>query len=201
MAHKSESISARANRLFDAAGATIRQDAQAILAEHSANGRLRSGATIIRVTEAFAERSREALSEALASVAGRVDHRGRKWRSMMAVVDKAIDRHMDAAPQVIAEFTRVAGANHEALAAPALANLRADLHARLADYREGWTAPKAKTWRERNAIFYALLLLIAGAAVSEGAKWLFEKQEPKTVVPQQKPTNGVRPNHSPGPSK
>jgi hypothetical protein len=178
-----ESISTRADRLFATASGLTREDSQAILAEHSANGRLRSGATIIRVTEAFADRSREALDEALSSVSGQVDHRGRKWRSMIVLVDEAIDRHMDAAPPVVAEFTRVAGANHEALAAPTLAKLRADLHARLVDYREGWTAPRAKPWRERNALVYALLLLVAGAAVSEGAKWLFSKLEQKTIAP------------------
>lgn len=58
-----ESISARADRLFEAARAALRQDANAILAEHSASGCLRSGATIIRVTETLAQRSREALYE------------------------------------------------------------------------------------------------------------------------------------------
>lgn len=180
MAHKSESISARADRLFEAAREVLRQDANAILAEHSAKGRLRSGATIIRVTEAFAQRSREALDEVQASAAGRADHRGRKWRSMMALIDEAIDRHMDAAPATVSEFTRVAGANHEALAAPALGNLREELHTRLADFREGWTAPRASNWRERNAVLYALLLLVAGAAISEGVKRIFDTIGPKS---------------------
>ena len=99
---------------------------------------------------------------------------------MMALIDAAIDRHMDAAPAMVSEFTRVAGTNHEALAAPALANWRVELHARLADFREGWTAPRASAWRERNAVVYALLLLIAGAAISEGVKRLFDAIGPKS---------------------
>lgn len=203
-----ESISARADRLFEAARAALRQDANAILAEHSASGRLRSGATIIRVTETLAQRSREALYEAQTSAAGRVDHRGRKWREMMALIDDAINRHMDAAPATVSEFTRVAGDNHEALAAPALGNLRAELHARLADFREGWTAPRASTWRERNAVLYALLLLIAGAVISEGVKRLFDTMGPKSeeagagiARPAASPRVTSAPHESPGTHK
>lgn len=170
-----ESISARADRLFGVADAFTQADAQAITAEHAAKGCLQSGATIARIGKAFAERSCEALDESLASVSSRVDHRGRKWRNMMALIDEAIDRHMDGATAKLAHLTRVAAPNSEALVRPILAEIRRDLHARLADYREGWTSPREKPWRERNGLIYALLLLIAGAAVSEGVKWLSPK--------------------------
>lgn len=182
-----ESISARADRLFEAANALAQADAKMITAEHAAKGLLQSGATIRRITKAFAERSRTALDESLASVASRVDHRGRKWRSMMALVDDAIDRHMDGAAARVAHLTRAAAPNSEALVAPILAEIRRDLHTRLADYREGWTAPREKPWRERNALIYALLLLLAGAAFSEGVKWLSSKPVP---VPAASPVMG-----------
>lgn len=102
-----ESISARADRLFEVANAFTQGDAKAIVAEHAAKGLLQSGATIERIVKAFAERSCVALDESLASVSGRVDHRGKMWRSMMALIDEAIDRHMDGATAKVAHLTRL----------------------------------------------------------------------------------------------
>lgn len=172
-----ESISTRADRLFETACAFSRGDANAILAEHSANGRLRSGATITRIATAFAERSCKALDEALASVSNRIDHRGRRWRSMIGQVDAAIDRHMDRAPELVGDLTRAAGPNSEQLLAPILVDIRSSLHSRLTDYREGWTAPPGKPWRERNALLYAVLLVVAGAVIGEGVKLAFSWAE------------------------
>lgn len=84
-----------------------------------------------------------------------------------------------------AHLTQTAAPNSEALVEPILAEIRRDLHARLADYREGWTAPREKPWRERNA----LLLLVAGAAVSEGVKWLSSKPAPSSAAPAEAPVN------------
>lgn len=180
-----EDIAARADRLFETAYAFSRDDAKTILAEHSATGLLRSGATIKRVTTAFAERSCKALDEALASVAARVDHRGSKWRKMLREVDLAIDDHMDLAPQFIYEFTSVAGPNTEKLVTPILDDIRSSLHQRLADYRDGWTAPPGKPWRERNAVLYAVLLVLAGAVAGEVVKLAFSWPPPavETVKP------------------
>lgn len=163
----SEDIAARADRLFEAATALCRDDSKAILAEHSAKGVLRSGGTIKRVTGAFAQRSIEALDEALSSISKRVDHRGRKWRGMVREVELAIDRHMDRAPDLLHQFTAVAGPRSDELVAPIIAEIRSSLHQRLADYRDGWTAPLGKPWRERNAVVYALLLILAGALAGE----------------------------------
>lgn len=166
----SESITARADRLFETARNASRKDAKIIMAEHSAKGLLRSGNTIVRVTAAFHERSRTALEEALRSVAVRVDHRGRKWRKMLEEIEAAIDRHMDLAHETIGDVAQVAGSKGDALLAPLLSEIGSSLHLQLGDFREGWTAPPGKLWRERNAALYALLLVAAGAALGEGAK-------------------------------
>lgn len=165
-----ESITARTDRLFEAARTLSRQGAKVIMAEHSSKGTLRSGKTIVRVVSAFQQRSRTAREEALESVAVRVDHRGRKWQKMFTELEAGIDRHMDLAHDTIGDVAQVAGSRGESLLAPMLSEIGSKLHLELADYREGWTAPPGKLWRARNAALYALLLLAAGACLGERVK-------------------------------
>lgn len=89
---------------------------------------------------------------------------------MMLDVAHAIDRYMDAGPERLEKTLLVGGPDGPRLAQPLLAEIRADLHQRAADYREGWTSPRERPWRERNALSYAILLLLLGAGVGEGVK-------------------------------
>ncbi|MCU0948341.1 MAG: hypothetical protein MUF47_08840 [Porphyrobacter sp.] len=176
----SQSFSDRADRLFETACEFARRDAKIILAEHSAKGLLRSGATVTRVVSAFEQRSYVALDEALASVSVRIDHRGCKWRKALGEIDAAIDRHMDRAPDLIGDYVQVALRKDSPVLEALLAAIRSGMHQRLADYREGWTAPPGKPWRERYAVLYAVLLILAGALIGEGAKQVFDRSAPQS---------------------
>lgn len=87
----------------------------------------------------------------------------------MATVSHALSTPIAAAPDLMAKSFQVARLNGEGAkaAAPALIELEAEsLREKLAEFEEGWTAPVPKKWSERRPLLYALLLLLAGGAVS-----------------------------------
>lgn len=136
-------------------------------------GLLASGATAKRAVEAFEVRSNEALRQVLGEVANRIDHRGRPWRHAMAEVERALE-HIQSASELLEDSFRLARLSHpsgrEAAAKLidwSAQNLRKDFVA----FRDGWTSPRSRPWRERNAAWYALLLILVGAIISPIVGW------------------------------
>ncbi|API58742.1 hypothetical protein BSL82_04950 [Tardibacter chloracetimidivorans] len=158
-----ETIRRRADKIFARCRENVQDDINAILAEHSAVGRLQSGATITRTVRAFETRSAEALGTIFESVTTRTDHRGREWRKMLNDVQEALDAQMDAAPDFLKRTFLVAKKDGPQLAEPLLAAARATLNGILAEFRDGWTSPRPKPWNERHPVIYAIGLLILGA--------------------------------------
>lgn len=165
----------RAVDVFTAASNRNLADFKSIIADHSARGLLHSGATAKRAVKSFEDRAREGLNQVLAEVSNRVDHRGRHWRREMADVERALNEHIASAPELLADIFRVAGTG-EGAAADATSRMiewsAHDLRKDFEAYRDGWTSPRARPWTERNAIFYAILLLAAGAIVSQAGNWV-----------------------------
>jgi hypothetical protein len=59
-----------------------------------------------------------------------------------------------------------------------MGRLAGRLRAQLEEYRDGWTAPVPKPWKDRQPLAYAILLLAAGAAIGQIvpplARWAFK---------------------------
>lgn len=168
-------VEQRAAVVFGRAHQSVLSDAKAMHAEHSAKGLLGSGATIKRAVRIFEERSREALTQIHSDVANVIEHRGRRWTAAMADIERQLETDVSGARALLATSFTLAGANEGAAneAGLKLINEAGDrLRAEHAAFRDGWTAPPGKPWRERHALLYALLLLVAGGAVAEGVKLL-----------------------------
>lgn len=168
----------RAVDIFTDAANQIVTDCKQIAAEHSAKGLLGSGSTAKRSVAAFEVRSRESLKQILGEVANVVDHRGRRWRREMAEIDRALEEHIRSAPGLLADNFRLArlrsaGAQEAAnqLVEWSAQDLRKDFLA----FRDGWTSPRSRPWRERYAAVYAIILILIGALVGQSATWASKK--------------------------
>lgn len=159
----------RAVDVFTEAANKTLADCKAVMAEGSANGSLRSGDTAKSAVAAFEQRSEEALKQILAELANRVEHRGRQWRRDMADVGRALEYHLELAPEICSKaFDAAALSQSGRDAAGKLIGWAGDrLRKELAAFRDGWTSPQSKPWRERHAAWYAIGLLILGAIVGQ----------------------------------
>src|SRR5688572_29052558 len=66
----------------------------AMLADHSARGRLQSGATIIAALRIYEEHSQEALGQALSEAGKLIEHHGRAWAASMDGIEEALEDHL-----------------------------------------------------------------------------------------------------------
>lgn len=180
---------ARATHLFAEARRKVEHDCRGMHADHSARGLLASGNTIIRAVEIFGTRSGEALDQSLVEIAARIDHRGRRWSAAMAQVGEALDDQIAAAPALLESSFKLAGADIRTGAERAglgkIDEAGAELRHRLASFRDGWTSPAGKPWRERHATVYAVLLLLCGAVAGQGVKVLLPASPAVEVAPLQ----------------
>lgn len=164
----------RAVDVFTVAANQIVTDCKEIAADHSAKGLLGSGATAKRSVTAFESRSKEGLRQILGEVANRIDHRGRQWRREMAEVERALEDHICSAPELLADNFRLArlrSAGAQDAANQLIEWSAQDLRKEFAAFRDGWTSPRSRPWRERNAAAYAVILILVGALVSQCVTW------------------------------
>lgn len=178
----------RAVDVFTDAANRIVADCKEIAADHSAIGLLASGNTAKRAVAAFESRSGEALRQVLGEVADKIENRGRHWRREMAEVEKALEEHIESAPELLEDsfrLARLSPSGREAalqLVSWSVQALRKDFAA----YRDGWTSPRSRPWRERHAGWYALLLILAGAIVGQFAglagKQVFDDEQLEAVT-------------------
>jgi hypothetical protein len=148
---------------------------------HSAAGRLQSGSTAVVAVEIFEEHSARALDQTLAEASKLIEHRGLKWRAAMNGIEQALQDHLGRTREYIARPLSHAGVERSRSAATAI-NQRivetgARLSFRLAEFRDGWTAPAPKLWKDRNPFLYGIALLVAGALVGAVATNLVEASE------------------------
>jgi len=181
----------RAVDVFTDAANRIIGDCKEIAADHTVKGILQSGATARRTVAAFDTRSKEGLHQVLREVANRVDHRGRRWRKEMAEVEKALNEHILLAPELLGNSFRLVGtsAGDGRNAADQLIEWSAqEQRKEFAAFRDGWTSPRSRPWRERHATPYAIILILIGAAVSQLATRLekhLELDSQRQVLPSQ----------------
>lgn len=161
-----ETVRDRSARLFAEAAAVEGEKINAMLAEHSKCGRLRSGVTIQRAVAIVGEATNDALGTALDGIAKRTEARGRLWRSMIGEVEVELGAHLDAAPTRIHKTLQMVP-DGERLAEPLFQTVKQDMSNRVAEYREGWVAPTGRGWHERHPIAYAIALVILGGIVGQ----------------------------------
>ena len=164
-----ETVKDRCARLFADAAAAEAEFINAMLAEHSKSGRLRSGLTIQRAVAIVGETSSSALAAALDGIATRTDTRGRVWRRMVGEVEVELSAHLDAAPTRIQKTLQMLR-DGERLAEPMFTAVRQDLNNQVAEFREGWKSPPGRGWHDRHPVIYAIILLALGAIIGKAAE-------------------------------
>ncbi|WP_285019560.1 hypothetical protein [Novosphingobium sp. fls2-241-R2A-195] len=166
------------------------------MADHSAKGLLRSGATVKRSVRAFEDRTRATLEELQSQFSRQVDSRGREGKCAMRDLETALTEHIAAAPQILAKGLRAAGCDAEAEGGRgssifrAFQNLMRGVSQRLLEeqhlFRDEWNAPPGKSWIERNKIKYGIIAAIGGLLLAKGSDlviaWLNEPESPPIAM-------------------
>lgn len=168
-----ESVKDRATAIFVQGGERTVADCKAMHAEHSAKGLLKSGATLKRAVRIYCENSGAALKQILGEVADQVEHRGRAWKAAMVEVEDALEAHAANAPALLEASFKMATVPGDAAHKAAMGLVDrcvADLHSQLAGFKDGWTAPRPKSWKERHPMAWdmglATFSAIAGAVAA-----------------------------------
>ena len=142
----------------------------AMLGGHSAKGRLQSGATIKAALEIFEEHSKRALDQTLSEAGKLIEHRRRNWASAMNGIGEALADHLSRAREYLEKPRQLADSGKSPSVTQAiderLAGINDRLQSRLSEFREGWTAPVPKLWKDRHPLPYQIILLVIGAVVA-----------------------------------
>lgn len=166
----------RANANFAASREAISSGIKAMAAEHSAKGILRSGATVKRSVSILEDETSKALRKSLEEMAARIEHRGREWGEGIAAIRAALEEHLTFAPALLEgplKFARASDNNAVARAADRLVSETSErLRQQLQEFQDGWTAPRAKTWKERNPQLDRLAFTLIGAIAGAATQWL-----------------------------
>jgi hypothetical protein len=135
-------------------------------AEHSAAGRLGSGATAKASVTIFEQHTASALDQLHVEVAKRIEARGRAWSNAMGEVQMSLETAIVEGSALVGPSLRLAGAEIGSArdAADRLLQEAADrLREHHAAFSDGWTAPVGKTWRERHPNLWGGGAWIVGA--------------------------------------
>jgi hypothetical protein len=163
----------RAEANFQASCEAMSSAIAALTARHAADGVLQSGATIRKALAIYEEETSKALTQTLNEIAKHIEHRGRAWRTATIQVRSALESHLATTPAPIERalhFAVTTGDNAAKRAADTLLRASADrLRTQLTEFVDGWTAPKAKPWKERHPNLDRFVFLIIGAAITAGA--------------------------------
>lgn len=170
-----QDIAERAKFVFGQARDRIAEDCNQINADLSAKGAFGGSATATLAIRAFQTRSSEALKQLLGEVAKAVEHRGRAWAKVMGTLSGALEEQIASAPQTLSKslgvIRTISGSGERAIN-DLIAKAGEDLRAELAEFRDGWTAPRAKRWTERHPVIYALFLLVIGTIAGAVATYV-----------------------------
>jgi hypothetical protein len=153
-----------------------------MLGKHSAMGRLQSGSTIVAALDIFEEHSAQALDQVLSEAAKLIEHRGSKWTAALSGIEEALSQHLALRQPPIEHVRRLADRQNMPSVNQAieerLGGIRRRLEMRLADFRDGWTAPPPKLWKDRHPFLHAVILLLIGAAFGFAANLVTQAAAP-----------------------
>lgn len=156
----------RAEALFLRAQQGAKTDIEKWCDECALNGQA-STATVNGAVAIYDAYMTKALGEILAEIGQRIQHRGRAWKRAMRSVKAAVDAADYEAYLAFESINEICGVDSDARAQikPKLVQVFDDLHDQVAEYRDGWTAPKPKGWLERHPVIYAMVLVGIGVAI------------------------------------
>lgn len=166
----------RADQLFAAREKAIGGALDAMMAEHSAAGRLESGATAKAAVHIFESHTSAGLAQALAEMAKQVEHRGRAWDKAADSISASLEDQIARARVILEVPLRHASVNEGTAAGRAVDQLISEsgdrLRSQLREFQDGWTAPQAKAWKDRHPYLDRAVFAIFGAIVAIGAAYL-----------------------------
>ena len=175
----------RARQEFRRAAKIIADDdLNRIFADQAAKGRAQSGSTVIIAVGAFEDCSRTALQNLQTQFSSQLEGRGREWRCAMEALDSALADHIHEAPEILSQAIKVATGNLGPGPAPTEGGVVTgfrDLVAKVAErlneeqqaYHDLWTAPRGKTWIERNKFKYGIAAAVGGVVLAKGGDLFF----------------------------
>ena len=136
-----------------------------------------------KVIRAVEDSTAAAVSECLADIGKATEHPGRQRKAMLAKLEAALAIHLDwAETQAIERFTKMGMDRVITHAQPLLAMARDRHFARIVDFREGWTAPPAKVWRERHPVYFGMGSALSGAILGIASNSIAEGKWPAIIV-------------------
>lgn len=174
---------ARFERPFREARRQFDLEVRAIFARHAADGLLKSGKTIKVVVRALDDATLAAVTDALAGIAAVTDHAGTGRKYMLAELEEQLLKHhvyiRDAAREPI---TRIGLGSDFKHAVPLIEAAAGRHREKIADFREGWTAPAGKPWKDRHPFAFAIILAVIGIAVGWAGKAIWDDQSSAPVA-------------------
>ena len=159
----------RAASRFDRGLHELKNALEKMTGEHNAAGRLQSGATAVVAVGIFEEHSGSTLDQTLLEAAKLIEHRGWRWKAAMIGIDKALQDHLrrtrDHIEHPLSHACVEGSPSASAMVDQRIAAMSARLAFKFAEFRDGWTAPPPKLWKDRNPFLYGVALLVAGALI------------------------------------
>ena len=167
--------SARYERLFREARRQFDLEVKAIVARHAADGQLQPGKTIKVVVRALDDATLAAISDALAGIAAVTDHAGAKRKRLLnALTESLLAHHVLILEEARAQVKKLGLGSDFRPAIPPIWAARERHDEKITDFREGWTAPAGKPWKDRHPIIFALIVALIGIAVGWAGKSVWD---------------------------
>lgn len=151
-------------RVFSSAEESYNVETEKLMARHNAEGRLRSGSTVVGLVEIMEKTAKAAVDECLAAISKRTENSPRYRPQMLATLTEALDAYFE-------RMTEISEGVEKRLRLPSIpindriTAAKSNCEHRIAAFGEGWTAPTAKPWHERHPILYGLSAAAAGAVI------------------------------------
>jgi len=141
----------------------------AMMAQHSSKGTLQSGGTLQAAIRIFGVHSSTAVSQTLDEAGKLIDHRGAAWGEAMDAISTAIDDHMSRAPTLLERPLKIAARLQNEGIRRRLEELLSEqgdeLRHKVAEFRDGFTAPIPTAWKDRHPTWHTILIGLIGAVL------------------------------------
>jgi hypothetical protein len=117
-----------------------------------------------------------ALKELLDGIGAVTEHQGTKRKRLLEQLAVDLTNHHATARDIARQAIDRAGAGRDyAQAVPLLEAIEEKHRAAINDFKEGWTAPEGKQWKDRHPILFALGIAIVSAILGAAAKTAFDQ--------------------------
>lgn len=135
-------------------------------AEMTHSGQANNGRSAFPLCAIYFDHTRRTLQACTDGIATKFPNDGRARKGAVAELRPVLQVHLDRGVDTVCEYLSGRGSTRE-IAARHFNERRGDAEADLEQFAQGWTAPIAKGWHERHPVWWALLLLVVGAAIGQ----------------------------------